>query len=65
MAPTKRENYRIHILKTKAPTEFNVEGGYRALILHSYCTTISVPGFGQLVSELLSVHLDYFYIYFI
>ena len=27
-APTKREDYWIHTLKTKAPTGLNVEGGY-------------------------------------
>ena len=42
-APTKREDYRIHTLKTKAPMGISVEGGYRAPISHSYCTTISFP----------------------
>ena len=27
-APTKRENYWVHALKTKAPMELNVKGGY-------------------------------------
>ena len=27
-APTKREDYWIHTLKSKAPMGFNVEGGY-------------------------------------
>ena len=27
-APTKREDYRIHTLKTKAPMGLNIEGGY-------------------------------------
>ena len=27
-APTKREDYWIHTLKTKAPMRLNVEGGY-------------------------------------
>ena len=34
--PTKREDYWIHTLKTKAPIGLNVEGGYWALILYSY-----------------------------
>ena len=34
------------------------------LILHSYCTTISFPGFGRLVLGLFSVYSDYCYIYF-
>ena len=64
-APTKREDYWFHTLKTKAPMGLNVEGGYWASILHSYCTTISLPGFGRLVLGLFSVYLDYEYIYFI
>ena len=64
-APTKREDYWIHTLKTKAPMGLNVEGGYWASILHSYCTTISFPGFGRLVLGLLPVYSDYGYIYFI
>ena len=64
-APTKREDYWIHTLKTKAPMGLNVEGGYWASILHSYCTTISFPGFGQLVLGLFSVYSHYGYIYFI
>ena len=59
------EDYWIHTLKTRAPMGLNVEGGYWASILHSYCTTISLPGFGRLVLGLFSVYSDYGYIYFI
>ena len=64
-APTKHEKYWIHTVKTKAPMGLNVEVGYCASILHSYCTIISYPGFGWLVLELLLVYLDYCYSYFI
>ena len=64
-APTKRNDNWIHTLKTKTPMGLNVEGGYRAPILHSYCTTISFAGFGRLVLGLLSNYSDYCYIYFI
>ena len=43
----------------------NVEGSYWASILHTYCTTISFPGFGRLVLGLFSVYSDYGYIHFI
>ena len=64
-APTKREDYSIDTLKTKATLGLDVESGYWASILYSYCTTISFPGFGQLVLGLFSVYSDYGYIYFI
>ena len=64
-APTKHEDYWIDTLKTKAPMGLDVESGYWASILHSYCTTISFPGFGQLVLGLFSVYSDYGHIYFI
>ena len=63
--PTKREDYWIHTFKTKAPIGLNVEGGCWASILHSYCTTISFPGFEQFVLGLFSVYSDYGYIYII
>ena len=64
-APTKREDYWIHTLKTKAPMGLNLEGGYWASILHSYCATISFPGFGGLLLGLFSVYSDYGFISFI
>ena len=64
-APTKREDYWAHTLKTKLLMGLNVEGGYWPPILHSYCTNISFPGIGRLVLGLLSVYSDYCYIYFI
>ena len=64
-APTKREYYWFHTLKTKAPMGFNVEGGYRAPILYSYCTTISFPEFRRPVLGLLLDYSVYCYIYFI
>ena len=43
----------------------NVEGGYWASILHSYCTIISFPEFGHQALGLFLVCLEYGYIYFI
>ena len=60
-APTKCKDYWIHALKTKPPMGLNTEGGY----LHSFCTTISLPGFGRLGLGLFSVYSDYCYICFI
>ena len=64
-APTKREDYWIHTLKTKPPMGLNVEDGYWVYIFHSYCTVIYFPGFGRLVLALFLVYSDYGYIYFI
>ena len=64
-ALTKREDYWIPILKTKAPMGLNVEGGYRAPIWYSYCPTIFFPGFGRLVLGLLSDYSVYCYFYFV
>ena len=64
-APTEREYYWIHTIKTKASLEPNVDGGYWTSILYSYYTTVSFPGFGRLVLALVSDYSDYCYTYFV
>ena len=54
-APTKREDYWIHTLKTKALMRLNVQRGYWGSILHSCYTTISFPEFGWLALGLLAL----------
>ena len=46
---TKHEDYWIHTLQIKSSMWLNAEGGYGAVFLYCFCTTIFFLGFGQLV----------------